>query len=70
MSVNETLKYKNRLCVLGDDELKKEILKEAHTTLYSLQPDTTKMYKDLKIHFWWPRMKKDVVEFMVKCLTC
>ena len=53
-----------------DEELKKEILTEEHTTLYSLHSGTTKMYNDLKIHYWWPGIKKDVVEFVAKCLTC
>ena len=70
MSVNGTLKYKNRSCVPDNEKLKKEIHTEAHTTLYSLHPDTTKMYNDLKMHYWWPRMKKDVIEFMAKCLIC
>ena len=29
-----------------------------------------KMYKDLKRNFWWSNMKKDVAEFVAKCLTC
>ncbi|KAM6587964.1 hypothetical protein CsatA_010569 [Cannabis sativa] len=28
------------------------------------------MYHDLKALCWWPGMKKDVVEFVAKCLTC
>ena len=27
------------------------------------------MYQDLRKFFWWPRMKKDITEFLVKCLT-
>ncbi|KAH9763374.1 Endonuclease [Citrus sinensis] len=60
--------FKDRICVLKD--IKKEILLEAHTTLYSLHPGTTKMYKDLNKHYWCPGMKKDIVEFVAKCLTC
>ncbi|KAL0455700.1 UNVERIFIED_CONTAM: Transposon Ty3-I Gag-Pol polyprotein [Sesamum latifolium] len=30
----------------------------------------TKMYRDLRPYYWWPTMKKDVAEFMAKCLTC
>ena len=70
MSINGTLKYKIRLCVPNDEKLKKEILTEAHTSLYSLHLGTTKMYNDIKMHYWWPRMKKDVVKFVAKCLTC
>ncbi|KAH9801781.1 Endonuclease [Citrus sinensis] len=60
--------FKDRICVLKD--IKKEILLEAHTTLYSLHPGITKMYKDLNKHYWCPGMKKDIVEFVAKCLTC
>nr|CAD1832741.1 unnamed protein product [Ananas comosus var. bracteatus] len=28
------------------------------------------MYKDLKLLHWWPEMKKDVGEFVARCLTC
>ena len=28
------------------------------------------MYKDLKKYFWWPGMKRDVVEYVARCLTC
>ena len=49
---------------------KKEILFEAHTTPRSLYLGITKMYKNLKKNYWWPGMKKDIVEFVKKCLTC
>ena len=53
----------NRLCV-PEGIIRKEILMEAHTTNYSVHPGTTMMYRDLKMHYWWPGMKKDVVEFV------
>ena len=31
---------------------------------------STKMYQDLKVSYWWSRMKKDVSEFVIKCLVC
>uniref|UniRef100_A0A803QSA2 Integrase zinc-binding domain-containing protein n=1 Tax=Cannabis sativa TaxID=3483 RepID=A0A803QSA2_CANSA len=64
------LLFKARVCVPDNIELKKEILDEAHTTPYSLHPGTTKMYQDLKPCFWWYGMKRDVVEYVTKCLTC
>ena len=70
MPVNGTLKYKNRLCVPDNEDLKKEILTKAHTPPYSWHPGTTRMYNDLKMHYWWYGMKKDVVEFVAKCLNC
>ncbi|XP_074266050.1 uncharacterized protein LOC141588509 [Silene latifolia] len=29
-----------------------------------------KLYKDLKKTFWWPKMKKEVAEFVAICLVC
>ena len=40
------IRYRNRLCV-PDGTIRKEILTEAHTTPYSIQLGTTKMYRDL-----------------------
>ena len=45
-------------------------MKEAHTTPYSLHLGSTKMYNDVKTMYWWPGMKKDISEFVAKCLTC
>jgi hypothetical protein len=28
------------------------------------------MYKDLKENYWWEGMKRDVAEFVSKCLIC
>ncbi|KAL5862016.1 hypothetical protein ACOSQ4_003312 [Xanthoceras sorbifolium] len=46
------------------------ILTEAHSSSYAMHPGSTKMYRDLKIQYWWSGMKKDVIEFVNKCLTC
>ncbi|XP_074300766.1 uncharacterized protein LOC141632083 [Silene latifolia] len=50
--------------------IKKKILTEAHATPYSVHPGGDKLYKDLKKTFWWPNMKKEVAEFVSRCLTC
>ncbi|KAK6150716.1 hypothetical protein DH2020_015648 [Rehmannia glutinosa] len=28
------------------------------------------MYRDLKMHYWWPGMKGDIAQYMEQCLTC
>jgi hypothetical protein len=38
------------------EDLKKKILDEAHTLSYSIHPESTKMYHDLRQQFWWTRM--------------
>lgn len=35
-----------------------------------MHPGSTKMYWNLKPYYWWPTMKKDVTEFVSRCLTC
>ena len=65
-----SLYFRNRLCVPDDKELKKKLLFEAHNTVFTMHPDGIKMYQDLKQHYWWKGMKRDVTEYVSKCLTC
>ena len=71
-TVNEdgVLYYKDRVCVLDDNDLRKAILEEAHSRSFAIHLGSTKMYQDLKMSFWWSGMKIDVSEFVTKCLVC
>jgi hypothetical protein len=42
-----TVWFKDRICVLEIDSLRETILKEAHDSVYSIHPGSTKMYQDL-----------------------
>ncbi|KAL5579187.1 hypothetical protein UlMin_011629 [Ulmus minor] len=64
------LHYRGRLCIPDDAELKEQLLSEAHATPYSVHPGATKMYQDMKKRFWWSGMKKEVAEYVAKCLIC
>ena len=44
----DTLRLGTRLCVPDVDELRKEVMKEAHFSAYSIRPSSIKMYHDLK----------------------
>ena len=61
--------FRNELCVSDDKELKKKLLFKAHNTLYTMHPGGNKMHQDLKQHYWWKGMKRDVTEYVSKCLT-
>ncbi|GJY67920.1 putative reverse transcriptase domain-containing protein [Tanacetum coccineum] len=37
---------------------------------YSIHPGTDKMYHDLRDLYWCPGMKRDIAEYISKCLTC
>ena len=52
------------------DDLIHTILIEAHSSRYSIHPGATKMYRDIKQHFWWSRMKNDIVDFVAQCPNC
>ncbi|KAL0394765.1 UNVERIFIED_CONTAM: Transposon Tf2-11 polyprotein [Sesamum latifolium] len=59
-----------RVCVPNIDGLREEILREAHNAPYVMHPGTVKMYRNLRPYYWWQTMKKDVAEFVAKCMTC
>ncbi|KAK2398171.1 hypothetical protein QL285_059665 [Trifolium repens] len=56
------LRCQGRVCVPEAMDLRTTILGEAHKSKLSIHPGATKMYQDLRHDFWWPGMKKDVVE--------
>ncbi|WVZ81169.1 hypothetical protein U9M48_028580 [Paspalum notatum var. saurae] len=43
-------------------ELRKKILDEAHTSMFTMHPGSNKMYQDLKQKFWWTQIAKYVSE--------
>ncbi|KAI5335475.1 hypothetical protein L3X38_025608 [Prunus dulcis] len=59
-----------RLYVPNDEALKREILEEAHSSAFAMHPGSTKMYHTLREHYWWPFMKKEIAEYVRKCLIC
>jgi hypothetical protein len=65
-----TLWFKNRLVVPRRRGLKKNIIDEAHSSRYSIHPDSTKMYHDLRQQFWWTRMKCEIARYVSECDTC
>ena len=62
--------FKNRLVVPKDLELRKQILDEAHLSRYSIHPGSNKMYQDLRQHFWWTRMKREIANYVSECDIC
>jgi hypothetical protein len=65
-----TLWFKERLVVPTREALKKKILDEAHTSWYSIHPESTKMYHDLRQQFWLTRMKHETTCYAFECDTC
>jgi hypothetical protein len=44
--------FNDRIVVPKDAEVRQQILDEAHLSRYSIHPGSTKMYQDLKQHYW------------------
>lgn len=43
---------------------------EPHQSAYSIHPGRDKMLQEVKKLFWWEGQKKDVSEFVYRCLIC
>ncbi|GJU70885.1 putative nucleotidyltransferase, ribonuclease H [Tanacetum coccineum] len=65
-----TLYYLDRIWVPLKGEVRTLIMDEAHKSKYFVHPGADKMYYDLRDRYWWPGMKKDIAEYVSKCLTC
>jgi hypothetical protein len=62
--------FNNRIVVPKNDEVHQQILDEAHLSRYSIHPGSTKMYHDLKQHYWWTKMKIEIARYVARCDTC
>ncbi|GAU45188.1 hypothetical protein TSUD_178810 [Trifolium subterraneum] len=70
MDENGVVRFRGRVCVPDVPELKKMIFDEGHKSGLSIHPGLVKMYQDLKKLFWWPRMHKEIAEYVYACLVC
>ena len=61
------LTYKGRLYILNCDDLKSFIMVELHKRPYI---GYQKMITATRKQLCWPRLKKDIVGYLTKCLEC
>ena len=52
------------------ENLGTRIVTEVHGSRYSIHPDSTKMYHDLKHNYWLDGMKKDILDYVAKSPNC
>ena len=62
--------FDDLLVIPKNQELRKQILDEAHLSNFSIHPGSTKMYQDLRQNFWWTRMKREIAKYVAECDTC
>ncbi|KAA3471131.1 integrase [Gossypium australe] len=58
------------MCVHNNVDLKQHILQKVHDGSFALHLGGTKIYHDLREFYWWLRMKREIIEYVAKCLTC
>ncbi|XP_070668888.1 uncharacterized protein [Malus domestica] len=52
------------------EELKRDILDEAHISAYAMHPGSTKMYHTIQHFYYWPGMKREIAEYVSHCVVC
>jgi hypothetical protein len=70
LGIDGLLLYKNRVYVPNARELKLAILKEMHNLAYARHPGYQKTMAAVKSHYFWLGLKKESVEYIVRCMEC
>ncbi|GJT24971.1 putative reverse transcriptase domain-containing protein [Tanacetum coccineum] len=65
-----TLYYLDQIWVPLKGDVRTLIKDNAHKSKSSVHPGADKMHYDLRDRYWWLGMKKDIVVYVSKCLTC
>ena len=65
-----TLWLNGYLVVPLTGDIRYRLLEAANSSSYTMHPGSTKMYHDLRIHYWWEGMKREVADFVARCLVC
>ena len=63
-----TVRFRNKLYV--PLAARQELCDEAHRSKLNIHLGGNKMYQNVKRHFWWPSMKREIAEYVSRCLTC
>jgi hypothetical protein len=50
--------------------LRSDILKEMHNVPYAGHPGYEKRISVVKSQYYWPDMKREIADFIAKCLEC
>ncbi|XP_058075841.1 uncharacterized protein LOC131224340 [Magnolia sinica] len=64
------IRCRNRICIPNKLDIKQAVLNEAHRSKLTIHPGRTKIYQDVKRHYWWNNMKREIAAYVAKCLTC
>ena len=63
--------WKNKaLVVVGNDDLKRGVLRRFHDHIAAGHPGITKTLINIGQHYWWPGMKDFITQYIKGCATC
>eukprot|EP00253_Pinus_taeda_P027714 PITA_27714 len=62
--------FKKRLYVPNQSRIRNLIMDEFHINHYAGHPGYQKMITTIRKEYFWPGMKKSIVEYLVRCLEC
>ena len=67
---DKILYYNGRVCVPKFGEHSLSIMNNLHDIPIAGHPSFQKTYMAVKRHYYWPGMKKDIKEYVERCLKC
>jgi hypothetical protein len=70
LETDGTLMYKNIIYIPNFQDLKRMILHEMHNVPYAGHPGYQKIVAAFKRHYFWPGVKKYIVEYITRCMDC
>ena len=62
--------YKGRMYILNVAELRRVLMDEIHQAPYSGHPGYQKTIATARKQYFWPRMKRDMAEYISRCMKC
>ena len=65
-----SLRYRGQVVVPLLTDLREEILREFHCSRFVVHPGGTKMYQDFCRQYYWSETKRQVRDFVRRCLKC
>lgn len=70
-SLSQGLLIYNGKLVIGDNgELKQHLLQSLHSSALGGHSGERATYQRIKLHFYWPKLKQHVTEFVKTCAVC
>ncbi|XP_057461073.1 uncharacterized protein LOC130751473 [Actinidia eriantha] len=68
MQNEKVIAYASRMCLPDVVDIKRHVMDKEHKSKWAIHPGMMKMYQDLNKMYWWMVIKKDIKEYVSKCL--